>query len=182
MKNRDFCRTPIPRPEWLDDKEPEDESVEGQETANSEESNDSTDERSWWLAGAIARRSEELGLIQRSDQLDWDWHRQFDADIEAQEAEIAGAEAESGQDAQSSPGMDGDDAGRNASTREMGGASGGPQPAGSESGGQEGGGSEANAVSSIGAGADSGIGLNGEFGGDFGGGFGAGIGGKGPGR
>lgn len=42
-----------------------------------------------WLAGVIARRAEDAGLIAKTDQFDWEYHQKFDADIHEAQRTIA---------------------------------------------------------------------------------------------
>lgn len=114
-------------------------------------------EHMMWLAGRIAARAEEAGLIAKTDEFDWDYHMQFDSEIAAAQARIAASEgaenALASDGANASP--EGDAGGPSGQTG--GGSQGGAQGEGSSNGS---GGPEANFGSEFG----------GNFGGDFGGG------------
>ena len=70
--------------------EDEDEMQDPAETLTTDEESDPWDwqvqqEQEMRLAGIIAKAAEKAGLIQPTDQFSWEWHAEFDAEIEAAE-------------------------------------------------------------------------------------------------
>lgn len=55
------------------------------------------------IAGALARRAEAAGLIQRTDDFSWEWHQQFDNDFEAAQAAASTALSPTDADPQAPP-------------------------------------------------------------------------------
>jgi len=114
-------------------------------------------EHMMWLAGRIAARAEEAGLIAKTDLFDWEYHMQFDSEIAAAQARIAASEG-----AQNAPASDG------ANARSEGAAGG---PSGQTPGDPQGGGQGEGASNGPGSpDANFGSEFGGNFGGDFGGG------------
>ena len=69
---------------------------EGETTADLPSDSESTidereQERAMRIAGVLARHAEEAGLIHATDEFSWEWHQQFDSDIEAAQAAASAA-------------------------------------------------------------------------------------------